>query len=291
MTELAAAHRDAPGVEVTSGVVTSDGLDIYYEYGGEGPVLLLIPGGGGDGGAYAQARQHLAGDYTVVSYDWRGNSRSRGGGGDLEAPVTVAQHSRDAVAVIKAMGVDSALVYGCSAGAIIALDLLAHHPGAVVAAIAHEPPTVRMLPDADHWLRYFDELHDLAQQDLQAAALRFFSDLVGIDPAKRPPELQARLNQNPRRTFTREMRVFVRHLPDIARIRTSDALAIMAAGSGSAGHYYARTAPILADMLACPYVEFPGYHDAWIAIPEAFAAKVRQVFAGYRDLTPSSSAR
>jgi hypothetical protein len=42
-------------------------------------------------------------------------------------------------------------------------------------------------------------------------------------------------------------------------------------------------------MLACPYVEFPGYHDSWVAIPEEFAAKVRQVFAGYRDLSLSRS--
>lgn len=43
---------------------------------GSGPLLLLIPGGPADAGVFDGLSQQLAGRYTVVAYDPRGNSRS-----------------------------------------------------------------------------------------------------------------------------------------------------------------------------------------------------------------------
>jgi pimeloyl-ACP methyl ester carboxylesterase len=52
------------------------GAHLHYEVRGSGPVLLLIPGGAMDGGLFAGMVEPLTADYTVVTYDPRGLSRS-----------------------------------------------------------------------------------------------------------------------------------------------------------------------------------------------------------------------
>jgi pimeloyl-ACP methyl ester carboxylesterase len=52
------------------------GATLYYETQGSGPVLLMIMGGFGDAGGFEGVASFLAKDYTVVTYDPCGNSRS-----------------------------------------------------------------------------------------------------------------------------------------------------------------------------------------------------------------------
>ncbi|MPZ08506.1 MAG: alpha/beta fold hydrolase, partial [Nitrososphaeraceae archaeon] len=77
--------------------------------------------------------------FTVVSYDRRCNSRSSG---DRNADMTVAQQARDAASIIKAMGVENAIVLGRSGGAIIGLELAATRPELIDFLIVHEAPVI-----------------------------------------------------------------------------------------------------------------------------------------------------
>ena len=52
------------------------GASLYYEVRGSGPVLLLIGAGAADAASFNGIAVHLADQYTVVSYDRRGYSRS-----------------------------------------------------------------------------------------------------------------------------------------------------------------------------------------------------------------------
>jgi hypothetical protein len=52
------------------------GASLYYEARGSGPVLLMIPGGPMDADGFKAIAERLAEQYTVVTYDCRGNSRS-----------------------------------------------------------------------------------------------------------------------------------------------------------------------------------------------------------------------
>ncbi|MGH2717129.1 MAG: alpha/beta fold hydrolase, partial [Actinomycetota bacterium] len=139
-----------------SGVAKAPGADLYFERRGDGPVLLLIVGGGGDCASLAPIAELLAGHYTVISYDRRGNSRSTLGG--PARPMSVAEQGNDAIAVLDATGVTSARIFGNSGGATIALDLAARHPDRLVAAVAHEPPVPRVLPEGDQILRDYADL-------------------------------------------------------------------------------------------------------------------------------------
>jgi pimeloyl-ACP methyl ester carboxylesterase len=146
---------------VTTGTVVTAGADIYFERRGSGPGLLVISGGGGDAGNYSDLADSLADEYTVLTYDRRGNSRSR-----LRADPTklrVEEQSADARAVLDHNGIGSASVFGSSGGAVIGLDLAARSPHTVELLVAHEPPVISVLDDADRWFAFFGELDSPAQ--------------------------------------------------------------------------------------------------------------------------------
>ena len=102
------------------------GANLYYEMRGSGPTLLLISGGPTDANVYAGIAPLLAGSYSVVTYDPRGNSRST-----LDNPITdltIDIHGDDAARLLDAVGQGPAYVFGNSGGALIGLNLAARYP-------------------------------------------------------------------------------------------------------------------------------------------------------------------
>jgi pimeloyl-ACP methyl ester carboxylesterase len=112
------------------GRVATEGGEIYYECRGQGQPLPTIAGGLGDAGIYSFVAE-----------------------------------SRDAVAVLHAAGEESAIVFGNSSGAVIGLETAKTQPHAVEALIAHEPPVLRILPDADRWLAFIAQIYLTALTD------------------------------------------------------------------------------------------------------------------------------
>jgi pimeloyl-ACP methyl ester carboxylesterase len=296
--------RVTSGNGVISGTVACDGADIYYEQRGAGPPLLMIAGGGGDCGAYAGLADILAADYTVLTYDRRGNSRS-----PLHRPpalITMAEQSRDAVAVLRAAGFESARVFGNSGGATIALDLAAYHPQAVGGVIAHEPPLPTVLPDAARYLAEYDEIARVLEAEGWQAAFRLFQLLIGhlpadaqarvttvlLEPAKvlRPGprlDLMQRLSHNWEYLVRFEIQPFIHYEPDLDRIAAAGTPVALAAGvytialarSEDLGRDPRhRPAVAIADRLGAEFAEFPGGHQAPLEIPGPFAAALRALF-------------
>jgi pimeloyl-ACP methyl ester carboxylesterase len=56
--------------------VRVNGAELYHEIRGSGPPVLLIMGATGDGGHFDTLADLLADEFTVVTYDRRGNGRS-----------------------------------------------------------------------------------------------------------------------------------------------------------------------------------------------------------------------
>ena len=131
--------------------VTTEGDELYFELRGIGRPLLMIPGGGGDGGSYSAVADILSDEFKVITYDRRANARST-----MNEPrnFEVNQQSRDAAVVTRAAGETSAFVFGNSICAVIALDIAKTQPQAVRAIIAHEPPLACLHPHAEKWRRF-----------------------------------------------------------------------------------------------------------------------------------------
>src|SRR4028118_1116272 len=86
------------------------GAMLHYEVRGAGPVLLLIPGGPADAGAFVPISSELSDRYAVVTYDPRGLSRSPVDGEPRDT--TVGTFADDAHRLLAALGAEPAYVLG-----------------------------------------------------------------------------------------------------------------------------------------------------------------------------------
>jgi pimeloyl-ACP methyl ester carboxylesterase len=105
---------------------------------GTGPALLCIHGSATDADTWGYQRRELARMFRVITYDRRGTPRS-----PLPAGVTahgVAEHARDAAAVIREHAGGSVIACGSSFGAVCALELLRQRPELLRGVVLCEPP-------------------------------------------------------------------------------------------------------------------------------------------------------
>jgi pimeloyl-ACP methyl ester carboxylesterase len=86
-------------------------------------------------------------DRTVVTYDPRGLGRSVRKDGRVENTPTL--QAADVHAVIEALGVGPVEMFASSGGAVTALALVTAHPDDLTTLVAHEPPIIPVLPDAE----------------------------------------------------------------------------------------------------------------------------------------------
>ncbi len=129
-----------------TGTVDVNGTKLYYELRGKGPSLLFIPGGEGDAEEYLRVAERLEDDFTILSYDRRGYSRSPRPAGFTG---NVDGEADDAAALLRALDLAPALLWGNSSGAIIGLSLVLRYPEVVRKAMLHEPPLLAGLSDPD----------------------------------------------------------------------------------------------------------------------------------------------
>jgi pimeloyl-ACP methyl ester carboxylesterase len=140
----------------------------------------------------------LSDEFTVVTYDRRGNSRSpRPGGWD---GTSTEEQSDDAGALIEALGIVPAAVFGTSGGAIIGLDLVIRHPELVRGAILHDSAMFSVLPNPEEAL-------GAIQQVVEGGQLTF--DLTNDGPwpvGEYEVELFLNGEEEPSRTLEFEVR-------------------------------------------------------------------------------------
>jgi len=114
-------------------VRSADGTMIAFERVGQGPGLVLVTGALTDRTVTRSVAAALAPRFSVYAYDRRG----RGSSGDT-APYSAEREVEDLAAVIGAAG-GSALVFGHSSGAVLALEAAARGL-AITRLAAYEPP-------------------------------------------------------------------------------------------------------------------------------------------------------
>ena len=128
-------------------VQTANEAELYYELKGDGPPLLLIMGATGYGGAFARFAELLADEFTVVTYDRRGNGRSPPPPGwNATSP---EEQADDAAALLEGLGLAPAAIFGTSSGGIFALAMLIRHPESVRGAMLHEPALFSLFDDPE----------------------------------------------------------------------------------------------------------------------------------------------
>jgi pimeloyl-ACP methyl ester carboxylesterase len=254
------------------------GANLYYEVRGSGPILLLIHGGGGDARAFNGIAKHLVSQYTVVTYDRRGLSRST-----LDDPAEeqqVEMHSDDAYHLLVAVTSEPASVFGSSGGAVVGLDLVARYPDQVRALIAHEPPS--------HLLSGLEERHDtireISRREGATSAMQQFMAQIGVtyddrEPDADLPEQGERPIENTMFLLKREFAMYDRYRFDFAALKSATIQTQIVIAAGQSGREYIgyQNAVAMADKLRTTVVEFPGHHVGYVSHPRAFAEQLHNV--------------
>ena len=273
---------------LTAGTARGSGTDLYYERRGDGQPLLLVVGGGGDHGYYDGLAESLADEFTVLTYDRRGNSRSVLHGSPR--PLVMREQSADALVVLDANDVEAALVFGNSGGASIALDLAARHPDRVNAAVVHEPPVPAVLPDPGPYLAVYDEMDRLLAASGWTAAFSYFQVTVGrvspevsavmLDPGPHMPagpvrELLLRVSRNWEYMTRYEIRSFIDYRPDLDAIAANGTPVALAQGADTDDPEAIEMTQATAARLGAESVVFPGGHTGPIEVPDTFGPVLR----------------
>src|SRR5437764_4430641 len=125
-------------------------VDIVYDVHGPLPTAdgrppLFMIAQPMDASGFDTLASHFPGR-TVITYDPRGLGRSIRKDGRVDNAPTV--QADDVHAVIRALGVGPVEMFASSGGAVTALALVAAYANDVTTLVAHEPPLIAVLPDA-----------------------------------------------------------------------------------------------------------------------------------------------
>jgi pimeloyl-ACP methyl ester carboxylesterase len=260
------------------------------------PPLLMI-GQPMDAGGFRTLASYFP-DRTVVTYDPRGLGRSTRRDGRVDSVPTV--QAADVHAVIAALDAGPVEMFASSGGAVTALALVAAHPGDITVLVAHEPPLVPVLPDAEAAGRAAAQFRDAyAARGWGAGMAAFiamtswqgeFTDDYFARPAPDPAQFGMPSEDNGSRDdplLSDRSAAVSGYRPDIDALAASPTRIVIAVGEESMGTFTGRTSVATAQLLGQEATVFPSHHGGFVGgdsgyagQPEAFARKLRQVLTG-----------
>jgi len=122
---------------------TADGVTLWWELSGSGPVIVLVPGRGDSSDLYPSmfSERLLDAGFSVLRFDPRDTGRSGDGGGTY----SLSTMADDVITVLDDAGVEAAHLIGVSMGGMLLIDLGSRHPSRVLS----ETFVSAMSPDPD----------------------------------------------------------------------------------------------------------------------------------------------
>jgi pimeloyl-ACP methyl ester carboxylesterase len=255
-------------------LLAANATELYYEVRGEGPPVLLIMGFTGDAGHFEALAELLADEFMVISYDRRGNGRSpRPAGWATTSP---EEQADDAAALLAALDLVPAGVFGTSAGANFALCMMIRHPEAVRGAVLHEAALVRLFDDP----AARGAVTEIVQEGMEAggpseALERLWRWAAGAANWDRlEPDLRERLRSTAETFFGVELGTYEGYLPDDETL-AANAIPVMVMVSTRTHAVYGQAAGRLAERLGVEVTRTPGTHTPYHDHPSELAETLR----------------
>ncbi|MDR1538238.1 MAG: alpha/beta hydrolase [Clostridiales bacterium] len=284
-----------------TGIVSTEGDDLFYKVRGTGIPLLFIAPSGGNGDYYLQVADILSKTYRVITYDRRANGRS-----SKCCPIgfDIRQQSRDALAVLEAAQEESAYMVGSGCGAVIALDLAAAFPDSVRAAVIHEPILPSILPDSEKWLSFFRSCCEHGKKsgcsagvnrlnlgiEMPAAKMALAKIRAGRYAVKEKLERKMKMIKSREAAdvlLSGELLPTALYSPDYDAIKENGAIVFIGCGKygQDRGAWYAKSAKILAEKLSCELIIFPGHHYSFMDQPKGWSTTLRKILQKSRIIS------
>jgi len=284
---------------MTTNTLETDGASIVYDVRGELPPAdgrppLVLIGQPMDASGFGALSSHLT-DRTVVTYDPRGLGRSTRSDGRTDHSPTV--QAEDVHALIDALDAGPVDLFASSGGAVTALALVAAYPGDVATLVAHEPPIITVLPDAEAAKRAQAGFNDAYNEKGRGAGMAAFiamsswqgeyTDEYFAQPAPDPAAFGMPAEDDGSRDdplLSDRSWAITDYRPDADALAAAPTRIVIAVGEESAGTFTARTAEATAALLGQEATVFPSHHGGFMGgefgyagRPEAFAKRLREV--------------
>lgn len=275
------------------------GVDLVYDVHGPQPTAdgqppLVLIGQPMDASGFGALVAQLP-NRTTVTYDPRGLGRSVRKDGRVDNDPEV--QAGDVRAVIDALGAGPIDLFASSGGAVTALALVAAHPDAVRAVVAHEPPLLSLLPDAEAAIRAQDLVRARYDKEGWGAGMAAFialtswqgefSDDYFVQPLPDPASLGMPVEDDGSRDdplLSDRSLAVTRYRPDVAAIAAAPTRVVVAVGEESRDVLTGRCAVATAELLGQEVTVFPSHHGGFMGgefgyagQPEAFATRLRDV--------------
>jgi len=234
-------------------------------------------------------------DRTVVTYDPRGLGRSVRKDGRVENTPTL--QAVDVHAVIEALGVGPVEMFASSGGAVTALALVTAHPEDLTTLVAHEPPIIPVLPDAEAAERARAGFRDIYEAKGTGAGMAAFvamtswrgefTDEYFSQPSPDPAQFGMSAEDDGRRDdplLSDRSWPITGFRPDVDALAAAPTRIVIAVGEESLGTFTGRAAVAIAELLGQQPTVFPSHHGGFMGgeygyagQPEEFARKLREV--------------
>ena len=282
---------------------TLDTADAAIVYDVQGPLPtadgrppLVMIGQPMDAGGFQTLASYFP-DRTVITYDPRGLGRSARNDGRVDHVPTV--QASDVHAVIRTLGVGPVALFASSGGAVTALALVAAHPTDVTVLVAHEPPLVSVLPDAEAAERALAHVRGVYAAKGRGAGMAAFIAMTSwqgefsADYVARPTPDPAQFGMPSEDDGSRDdpllserSAAVTSYRPDVDALAAAPTRIVIAVGAESRGTFTGRTSEALAARLSQQAAVFPSHHGGFVGgdspyagQPEAFARTLRAVLA------------
>lgn len=175
-----------PELRTQSGFISVPNGRLYYEEAGQGACIVFLHDGLFHSEIYDSQFIAFADRYRVIRYDRRGYGRSD----NVNQP-----HSRiaDLKAVCDTLGIDSALIIGCSSGSRLAIDFTLKYPS-LVTGLVLIGPVVSGMPYTNHMYTRGGRLRPEILTDLDSNRDYWVDrDPYEFDPANSEAKARARI--------------------------------------------------------------------------------------------------
>jgi pimeloyl-ACP methyl ester carboxylesterase len=287
---------------MTTHKLETTAADIVYDVHGalrtaDGRPPLFMIGQPMDASGFRTLASHFP-DRTVITYDPRGIGRSVRKDGRVDHAPTV--QAGDVHAIIKALGVGPVEMFASSGGAVTALALVAAHPHDLTTLVAHEPPLIPVLPDAEAAERARAGFRDAYEARGSGAGMAAFiamtswqgefTDDYFATPAPDPAQFGMTTEDDGSRDdplLSDRSWAISGYRPDVDALGAAPTRIVIAVGEESLGTFTGRTSVATAELLGQQATVFPSHHGGFMGgefgypgQPEAFASKLRAVLDG-----------
>jgi pimeloyl-ACP methyl ester carboxylesterase len=282
-----------------SHILDTPEVDIAYDLHGPLPTVdgrppLFMIAQPMDASGFGALASHFR-DRTVVTYDPRGLGRSARKDGRVDHAPTV--QAADVHAVIEALGVGPVEMFASSGGAVTALALVAAYPDDVTTLVAHEPPLIPVLPDAEAAERARAGFRDAYEAKGSGAGMAAFiamtswrgefTDDYFAQPTPDPAQFGMPTEDDGKRDdplLSDRSWAVSSYQPDVDALASAPTRIVIAVGEESADTFTGRTSVATANLLGQQVTVFPSHHGGFLGgefgyagQPETFARKLREV--------------